>query len=304
MNAAAVEVPGFVRFEAAWKHRWFYRIAPLAGWPVSGFSDWADLATHGSVPSASGADGTIWAAGTADSEGSFLVPVHRPSGRTDSSLGSAPGTIRFASGSPENRLTLDRQGTRLRCRARPAPWPCYGLCTEAQPHAHRVVQAHRWHRRDTVFGNYRGAGGELNCLRVELFPRFSRSAHLRAARAAEATLVLLRLSGENGSVLYGTFLGDNAAPDITPMTWRLRSRRMPRAIYGLRAMPSDIHDGFPRLRRRREHGENTEVFVLQLKMPAPARSSSFRNNNPTSGKTARNWGTPHVGPGRELNDQS
>jgi hypothetical protein len=216
-------------------------------------------------------DGTIWAAGTSDSEDlpcSGTSPS-RPYGFVVSLRADLnPVCTRFA-GEPA-AIAVDENGHVYVAGS-------VSLTSHVSGFALRLKAGHiDWYRQFGGSDETRISGMTAGLPGSILLCGSSYSRDFPVTRGALARhpgrgsdMILLRLSAENGRVLYGTFLGGNAAPDIAPMN---NTAVAVEADAQGNVWIAGNAIGNPRWispnAAQSQHQGNTDVFVLKLKMPA------------------------------------
>ena len=225
-------------------------------------------------------DGTIWAAGTSDSKDmacSGSLPQHPYGFAVALNAQQRPMCLRF-DGQPA-AITIDRSG-----HAYVAGSISFG--GRITGFALRTSAAHiDWYRRfggtdeTRISGVTAGLPGSLFVCGSSYSPDFpvTRGAIARyPGRGSD--MVFARLSASDGRILYGTFLGGNAAPDAAPMNNTAVSV-LANSLGEVWVAGNAI--GRPRwitqnAAQRQSHG-NTDAFVLKLKFPKETALSSSRS---------------------------
>jgi len=215
------------------------------------------------------ADGTIWAAGTSDSKDMLCSghPPQHPYGFVVAlKAEKKPVCVRF-DGQPA-AITIDRSGHAYVAGS-------VSLGGRATGFGLRISAGRiDWYRRfggsdeTTISGITSGLPGSL----FVCGSSYSRDFPVTPGALAQypgrgSDMVLIRLSASDGRLLYGTFLGGNAAPDVAPMNNTAVAVQAD-ADGDLWIAGSAI--GHPRwitqnAAQAQSHG-NTDIFVLKLKM--------------------------------------
>lgn len=216
-----------------------------------------------------GPDGTIWAAGTSDSE-DLPCSGHvtsRPYGFVVAwKAGRELGCVRFA-GEPA-ALSLDHIGhVYVAGTVREANRPT-GFAVKLD--GSRI----EWYRRvggsdeTKISGISAGLPGSVLLCGSSYSRDFPVTAGAMAQHPrGESDMVLLRLSGSDGRILYGTFLGGNVAPGIAWMNNTAVAVQADPAGNVWIAGNAIGHPKWisPNSAQPQSHG-NTDVFLLKLKV--------------------------------------
>jgi hypothetical protein len=166
-----------------------------------------------------GADGTVWAAGTSDSAD---LPCSRP--RSERPFGFVvafrhdqdPACLEFV-GQPA-AISIDKDGHVYMAGSVQAGGRATGFVL-------RLTGTHvDWYQRvggsdeTRISGISAGLAGNLFVCGFSYSPDFPVTVDPMARYPGRGSdMMLLRLSSGNGRVLYGTFLGGNAGPEVSPI---------------------------------------------------------------------------------------